>query len=384
MVATISPDPRLQFFANDGSFLVGGKLYTYAAGTTTPLATYTTSTGLIANTNPVILDSRGEASVWLTSSKYKFVLKTAADVEVWTQDQLQGYANADGSNATGTWPISITGNAATATYATVAGSVTPGAAVTSITGAGLYGFTLPGGPITSSGTLTVTPPAPSTAGNVLTSNGTSWVSQAISIPTAVGTTVVRSYTPGSYTWTKPTGLVQVEIEIWGACGSGAASSNSGAAGASGGGGTAYGKKVVAVASLGATETVTVGAGGAGVSASGGTNVAGNAGGTTSFGSHVSITGGGAGAASSASPIAGGAAGTATSAAYSFAGTAGGSAVVNADPADAGPGGTAGGYVIKNSSTTYGSAASGGAASNTGSPVSSGTGSSGLILVTEYY
>ena len=41
MVANISPDPRLQFFANDGSPLVGGKLYTYAAGTTTPLATYT-------------------------------------------------------------------------------------------------------------------------------------------------------------------------------------------------------------------------------------------------------------------------------------------------------------------------------------------------------
>ena len=218
MVATISPDPRLQFFASDGSFLVGGKLYTYAAGTTTPLATYTTYTGLIANTNPIILDSRGEASVWLSSSKYKFVLKTAADVEVWTQDQLQGYANADGSNATGTWPISITGNAATATlattattatYATTAGSVTPGVAVdkiiagtnitispgsglgtvtinaasaggtvTSVTGAGTSGFTLTGGPITTSGTLTVTPPAPSTSGNVLTSNGTNWVSSA--------------------------------------------------------------------------------------------------------------------------------------------------------------------------------------------------------------
>ena len=215
MVATISPEPRLQFFANDGSFLVGGKLYTYAAGTTTPLATYTTSTGLIANTNPVILDSRGEASVWLTSAKYKFVLKTAADVEISTQDQLQGYASADGTNAYGTWPISISGNAATATLATtattattalgvtggyvsriIAGTNVPVApttgvgdvtvnmvganvgTVTSVTGAGTSGFTLTGGPITSSGTLTVTPPAPSTSGNVLTSNGTNWVSSA--------------------------------------------------------------------------------------------------------------------------------------------------------------------------------------------------------------
>ena len=215
MVATISPEPRLQFFANDGSFLVGGKLYTYAAGTTTPLATYTTSTGLIANTNPVILDSRGEASVWLTSAKYKFVLKTAADVEIFTQDQLQGYASADGTNAYGTWPISITGNAATATLATTATTATTATSVTggyvsriiagtnvtvaptsgigdvtvnmvganvgtvtSVTGAGTSGFTLTGGPITSSGTLTVTPPAPSTSGNVLTSNGTNWVSSA--------------------------------------------------------------------------------------------------------------------------------------------------------------------------------------------------------------
>jgi hypothetical protein len=218
MVASISPDPRLQFFANDGSPLVGGKLYTYAAGTTTPLATYTSSSGGTANTNPVILNSRGEASVWLGSSQYKFVLTDANNVEIWTQDNLQASANVDGSNATGTWPINISGNAATATVANsvVAGgavnriiagtniTVSPGsgvgtvtvnatssATVTSVDGAGLYGFTLPGGPITTSGTLTVTPPAPSTSGNVLTSNGTNWVSSALGFSTS--TNSVGSY-----------------------------------------------------------------------------------------------------------------------------------------------------------------------------------------------
>lgn len=237
MVASISPDPRLQFFANDGSPLVGGKLYTYAAGTTTPLATYTNSSGSTANTNPVILDSRGEASVWLGSSKYKFVLKDASDVEIWSQDNVQAAANADGSNATGTWPIDISGNAATATtattatYATTAGSagsvtggyvskivagtnvtVSPGTGigdvtvsaasaggtVTSVSGAGAYGFTLPGGPITASGTLTVTPPAPSTAGNVMTSDGTNWVSSA---PAGTTLNAIGSYAMGFYAGT---------------------------------------------------------------------------------------------------------------------------------------------------------------------------------------
>lgn len=82
--------PKLQFFDANGDPLVGGKLYSYAAGTTTPLATYTDSTGGVANTNPVVLDSRGEASVWLAASLYKLKLTTSTDVEVWTVDNLNG------------------------------------------------------------------------------------------------------------------------------------------------------------------------------------------------------------------------------------------------------------------------------------------------------
>jgi hypothetical protein len=289
MVATISPEPRLQFFANDGSFLVGGKLYTYAAGTTTPLATYTTSTGLVANTNPIILDSRGEASVWFGSSKYKFVLKTAADVEIWTQDQLQGYANADGSNAYGTWPISITGNAATATlattatYATTAGAVTPGAAVTSITGAGLYGFTLPGGPITSTGTLTVTPPVPGASGNVMTSNGSAWVSQALG-----GTSNLQIvFFASSTTWTAPAGVTKVRATVQGGGGGGAYYFYDSGSFASGGpGGLITGYYTV---TPGTTYTITVGTGGAAVFGSFGAT--GASGTSSSFSSFLSATGG---------------------------------------------------------------------------------------------
>jgi len=90
MTTNIAPQPKLQFFDANGVPLSGGKLYTYAAGTTTPLASYTNYGGGTANANPVILDSRGEASVWLGTGLYKMVLKSATDVEVWTVDNLNG------------------------------------------------------------------------------------------------------------------------------------------------------------------------------------------------------------------------------------------------------------------------------------------------------
>jgi hypothetical protein len=87
-MATISPVPFLQFIDANGAPLAGGKLYTYAAGTTTPLATYTTYTGTVPNANPVILDSAGRASVWLGAGSYKFLLKDSTDVLVYTTDNI--------------------------------------------------------------------------------------------------------------------------------------------------------------------------------------------------------------------------------------------------------------------------------------------------------
>lgn len=88
-MASLSPPPKLQFFGTDGLPLVGGKLFTYAAGTTTPIATYTDNTQTNQNTNPVILDSNGQANVWLTDSiTYKYVLKDADDVTLFTVDYV--------------------------------------------------------------------------------------------------------------------------------------------------------------------------------------------------------------------------------------------------------------------------------------------------------
>ena len=87
-MAALSPLPKLQFFDSNGNPLVGGKLYTYAAGTSTPLATYTDSGAGTPNAYPVILDSRGEASVWLGTFLYKFILKSAVDATIWTVDNI--------------------------------------------------------------------------------------------------------------------------------------------------------------------------------------------------------------------------------------------------------------------------------------------------------
>jgi hypothetical protein len=81
-----------QFFDNNGVPLSGGKLYTYAAGTTTPLVSYTTSAGNVARTNPIILNSAGRVGdggeIWITSAAYKFVLTDSTNVLIATYDNV--------------------------------------------------------------------------------------------------------------------------------------------------------------------------------------------------------------------------------------------------------------------------------------------------------
>ena len=112
MTAALTPVPKIQFFANDGTPLVGGKLYTYAAGTTTPLATYVSYAGTTANTNPVILDSRGEADVWLDNALYKLALYDADNALIWTVDNISsvnsGIFTGPVSGTTGTFSGALT------------------------------------------------------------------------------------------------------------------------------------------------------------------------------------------------------------------------------------------------------------------------------------
>ena len=85
-----------QFFDNSGNPLAGGKLFTYQAGTTTPLTTYTSSAGNVAQSNPIILDASGRVpeEIWLTIGQtYKFVLQDSASNEIWTKDNITGIAD---------------------------------------------------------------------------------------------------------------------------------------------------------------------------------------------------------------------------------------------------------------------------------------------------
>jgi hypothetical protein len=107
MAVNLSPvgGAAAQFFTNTGAVLTGGKLYTYLSGTTTPATTYTTSTGNVAQTNPIILDAAGRVSgsgeIWLTvSTTYKFVLKDSNDVLIGTYDNVPSTASTDSSLVT--------------------------------------------------------------------------------------------------------------------------------------------------------------------------------------------------------------------------------------------------------------------------------------------
>lgn len=83
----------VSFLGTTGLPLSGGKIYTYQAGSSTPLATYTTVDGTIANANPIILgtDGRTPSEIWLTYGyNYKFILQDSVGSTIATYDNLYG------------------------------------------------------------------------------------------------------------------------------------------------------------------------------------------------------------------------------------------------------------------------------------------------------
>jgi len=437
-----------QFFDDNGNPLTGGKVYTYAAGTTTPAATYTTSTGAVANTNPIILDAAGRTAneTWLVAgSLYKFIVKTSADVLVGTYDGLPAINDPYSINSllgsvTGTNAIaavatpSLTAYAAGATYAFIAANSNTAAATLSIDGLATKSITkngsatltagdiqigkltwvqydgttfqlinniVYGGSITNGNIVSLTTPlgagsggtglstltansvllgngisavqliAPSTSGNVLTSNGTTWSSARSLIPT------MQVFT-SSGTFTVPAGVTKVKVTVVGGGAGGRSSTSSTSQGGGGAGGAAI--KVITGLTPAGTVAVTVGTGGA----------ANTDGVTSSFGAYCSATGGLSPAFVSGEPGIGGAGGTATGGDINFSGGAGngGNGVSGVSRGTSGNGGSsifggAGLGLRDSASSTAGAGAAGtgaGGAGGSGTPSTGGAGGSGIVIV----
>lgn len=95
-MAVLLTPPYLQFFDDNGDPLSGGKIYTYAAGTLTPKATYTDASETTPLPNPIILDSAGRATIWISGSYYIDV-KTSADVAVKNTDNITSFNTSSSS-----------------------------------------------------------------------------------------------------------------------------------------------------------------------------------------------------------------------------------------------------------------------------------------------
>lgn len=89
--------PHQTFVDQSGAPCSGCTLTSYIAGTTTPTPTYTDSTGVSQNTNPIILSVQGGANIWVNSSQsYKFVLKNFLGATIWTVDNVESPGNTAG------------------------------------------------------------------------------------------------------------------------------------------------------------------------------------------------------------------------------------------------------------------------------------------------
>ncbi len=135
MAGALSPLPRQTFFANDGSPLSGGNVYTYAAGTLTPKTMYSDTALTVPISNPIVLNAAGrpvasatdatEVALYPTSGSYKWIVKNSSGSTIWTQDDIPSVAILSGT-------------------------------VTSVALTMPAIFSVAGSPITTSGTLAVT------------------------------------------------------------------------------------------------------------------------------------------------------------------------------------------------------------------------------------
>lgn len=342
-----NPAPQYFYSGTPAAPLSGGLMYFYAAGTDTPKDTYSDNGLSVPNTNPVVLTSSGILPNVFLDGAYKVILQDKDGVQQpgWPRDSVNSVADltfspwdstqtygagstnivyasdmnyyisiqanntnhepsanplwwqpafdyfamgqtlvAVGEVAVGHASTGLAGTAITAGYTAIGNATTALAGINTVTKG-----TIAAGTGTTTGLLAV-----GTNGQYLSAasgqtTGLEWVS-----PPAA-TTNLQEFS-STDTWTKPAGAVSVLVELWagGGGGGGQSSQKSG-----GGGGGGYTMILLDAADCAGTETVTIGAGGAG-----GTTAAGSDGGNTTFGSLATARGGRGGTLSNTPALSG--------------------------------------------------------------------------------
>jgi len=393
MAILLTPNAKQRFFDANGDPLVGGKLYTYQAGTTTPKTTYT-SPGGAANANPVILDANGECDVWiLEGESYKFLLANSSDVTQWTVDDISLSSATADSTTTKTTTYTATVNDDIILVETASAWT-----LSLFTASGNSGKLLR---IlkTSSDTneLTIDPNSTETINGfstvklkyqfdeiTLISNGTNW-----NIHSQIKSPTTQRFTSGSGTYTTPAGVKYLNVYFaGGGGGGGSVTSGVGYPVGSTGGTTTFGSFTAIGGSGGTRSTGGIGGtggsgtatlripgtqGNPGYSTGTGANAPGGSGGNTPF-----FCGAGPGGVNAS------VGGAATANTGGGGGGSGGNTTGTIDPTG---GGGSGEYVfvkIYNPTTSYSYAVGGGGAGGTGSTYAGGAAAAGQIYVEEHY
>jgi hypothetical protein len=186
-----------------------------------------------------------------------------------------------------------------------------------------------------------------------------------------GVTVTRQVFLSSGTYTAPSNLISADVEVVGGGGGGGAGANIGTGGGAGG----YAKKIFTAAAIGASQTVTIGAGGA----------SGAAGGTTTFGAILQATGGGGGFGTSGF---GGGGGIGSLGDINLTGNHGDQSGTlnlggNGGQSIFGGNGRGGNPSAAGTAAAANSGSGGGGAGNAAGAGNGGAGGSGICIVTEY-
>ena len=314
MAAELFVNPKFQFFDLKGAPLANGKVFLYEPGTTTKKDTWQEAAKSNLNTNPVILDSRGEADIWFDGT-YKIIVSSSEDSDppqapIWEVDQISrsvsDILDSNGNELLKFSEVSNAVNEVTVTDATTTNSpsikatgddtnidleldgkgtgsvkvlddlsVTDELRLLDSDASNYVGFTSPA--TVASNLIFTLPDADGSANQVIETDG----SGVLSFVAGNSNDRLISFDvfTASGTWTKPAGTTAALVYVTGGGGGGNAGS---AIGKGGGGGAAGGTAIEYITSgLGSTETVTVGSGGA-------ADASGTA---SSFGSHATGNGG---------------------------------------------------------------------------------------------